>query len=279
MVSFYIASYYGLSLSLWNKENFKARLNEYKTSSKTIRKLTNLRKKNYENLEKIKKELKGNKKLLNLIELTQKILFLRTHRTEALRQFYFGVTPLLKTVAKRFKLKDWLEITFLTPSELIKSLKENKVIAENIKERQKQWMMIKAPNKIDIEVREKKITEYRKKLFKIADVKIIKGMIASKGEVEGFVRIIKSIKDIDKVKKKEVLVTTMTTPDMVIAMNKASAILTDEGGMTCHAAIVSREIGIPCIVGTKIATSSLKDGDLIKVDAVNGKVEILRRIS
>ena len=128
-------------------------------------------------------------------------------------------------------------------------------------------------------MREKKITEYRKKLFKIADVKIIKGMIASKGEVEGFVRIIKSIKDIDKVKKKEVLVTTMTTPDMVIAMNKASAILTDEGGMTCHAAIVSREIGIPCIVGTKIATSSLKDGDLIKVDAVNGKVEILRRIS
>ncbi len=270
-------SYYGLSLTLWSKKDFLARLNEYKTPEKTIKRLTNLRKDNSEKLKKIKKEFRKNKELLNLIELSQKFLFLRTHRTEALRQFYFGITPLLKTVARRFKVKNWLEITYLTPNELIKSLKVNRLMLKDIKKRQKQWMMIKTPNKINIEVSNKRISGYKKILFQKKNIKVIKGMIASQGEAKGFVKIIKSIQDINKVKNKEVLVTTMTTPDMVIAMNKASAIVTDEGGMTCHAAIVSREIGIPCVVGTKIATRSLKDGDLIKVDAVSGKVEILDR--
>lgn len=62
----------------------------------------------------------------------------------------------------------------------------------------------------------------------------------------------------------------MTNPDYTILMNKACAIVTDEGGVTCHAAIVSRELGIPCIVGTKNATQILHNGDLIKVDAVQG---------
>ena len=72
--------------------------------------------------------------------------------------------------------------------------------------------------------------------------------------------------------KGEVLVTEMTTPDFVPAMKKAVAIITNTGGMTCHAAIVSRELGVPCIVGTKNATSVLHDGQLITVDAVMGKV-------
>jgi pyruvate, water dikinase len=64
----------------------------------------------------------------------------------------------------------------------------------------------------------------------------------------------------------------MTTPDFVPIMGKAGAIITDEGGITCHAAIVSREMKIPCVVGTEIATKVLKDGDLVEVDADNGVV-------
>jgi pyruvate, water dikinase len=67
----------------------------------------------------------------------------------------------------------------------------------------------------------------------------------------------------------------MTTPDYLPAMYKAGAIVTDEGGVTCHAAIVSREFDIPCIVGTQNATSILKDGDQVTVDAMNGKVVII----
>jgi len=68
----------------------------------------------------------------------------------------------------------------------------------------------------------------------------------------------------------------MTSPDFIIAMRKAAAIVTDEGGMTSHAAIVSRELKIPCIVGTKIATKVLKDGDMIQVDAETGVVKIFQ---
>ncbi len=68
-----------------------------------------------------------------------------------------------------------------------------------------------------------------------------------------------------------------TTPDVIIAMKKASAIVTDFGGLTSHAAIVSREFGIPCIVGTKSATQMLKDGDMVEVDAEEGVVRILKK--
>lgn len=70
--------------------------------------------------------------------------------------------------------------------------------------------------------------------------------------------------------------TSMTRPEFVPLMKKAAAIITDEGGITCHAAIVSRELNIPCIIGTRIATKVLKDGDYIEVDADNGIVKILR---
>ncbi|WP_457752041.1 phosphoenolpyruvate synthase [Thermococcus sp.] len=101
---------------------------------------------------------------------------------------------------------------------------------------------------------------------------ILKGLGASPGVGAGKVVIVLDINDIDKVKEGDVLVTTMTNPDMVPAMKRASAIVTDEGGRTCHAAIVGRELGIPTIVGTKEATKKLKDGMLITVDGTRGVV-------
>jgi len=81
----------------------------------------------------------------------------------------------------------------------------------------------------------------------------------------------------DKLKQGDILVTTMTTPDFLFIMKKAAGFITDEGGITCHAAIVSRELKIPCIIGTKIATKVLKDGDLVEVDAKKGIVRIIKR--
>ena len=78
-------------------------------------------------------------------------------------------------------------------------------------------------------------------------------------------------------KQGEILVAPMTSPDYITALRKAAAVITDEGGITSHAAIVSRELGIPGIVGTKIATQVLKDGDLVEVDAERGIVRIIKR--
>lgn len=101
---------------------------------------------------------------------------------------------------------------------------------------------------------------------------ILQGIAASPGIGSGVVKKVLSMNDLDKVKQGDVLVTTMTNPDMVVTMQRAAAIVTDEGGVTAHAAIVSREMGIPCIVGTETATSTLEDGMEITVDGFSGKV-------
>jgi pyruvate,water dikinase len=101
---------------------------------------------------------------------------------------------------------------------------------------------------------------------------ILTGVAASPGISVGPVKIVPLSSQIDKVKEGDVLVAEMTTPDFVPAMKRAAAIVTDRGGRTAHAAIVSRELGIPCVVGTEVATKTLKDGQEITVDGSEGKV-------
>jgi pyruvate,water dikinase len=101
---------------------------------------------------------------------------------------------------------------------------------------------------------------------------ILTGQPASPGVVTGIVNILKSAKEIGKIKRGDILVTDMTTPDFVPAMKKAVAIVTNKGGQTSHAAIVSRELGVPCVVGTKTATTTLKQGRIITVDGAAGRV-------
>lgn len=109
-----------------------------------------------------------------------------------------------------------------------------------------------------------------------SDVKEIKGVIAQKGCAKGLVKIVRKTAELDKVNNGDILVTQMTFPAFIQAMHKASAFITDEGGITCHAAIVAREMKKPCIIGTKIATQVLKDGDMVEVDADEGVVKILQ---
>ena len=101
---------------------------------------------------------------------------------------------------------------------------------------------------------------------------ILEGLGASPGVASGAVKIVNSMDTLDRVLEGDILVTKMTTPDMVPAMKRAAAIVTDEGGMTCHAAIVSRELGTPAVVGTKEATKILQDGSVITVDGEMGHV-------
>lgn len=101
---------------------------------------------------------------------------------------------------------------------------------------------------------------------------LLSGSPASPGIASGPVKIVPDPSQIDKVLKGDILVAEMTTPDFVPAMKRAAAIVTDRGGRTAHAAIVSRELGIPCVVGTEGATATLKDGQMITVDGSSGKI-------
>lgn len=125
-------------------------------------------------------------------------------------------------------------------------------------------------------VQSRPITTLEKEVIKkkqvISGNVLLTGLAASPGASSGIVKIIKTMADLPKIKQGDVLVTKMTNPDMVVTMQRAAAIITDEGGATAHAAIVSREMGIPCVVGTENATQKLQDGMMVTVDGTNGKV-------
>lgn len=101
---------------------------------------------------------------------------------------------------------------------------------------------------------------------------LIRGLGASPGLASGSVKVVNSLDELDKIQDGDVMVVAMTTPDMVPAMKRANGIVTDEGGVTCHAAIISRELGIPCVVGTGDATTTLKEGSEVTADGKKGLV-------
>ncbi len=125
----------------------------------------------------------------------------------------------------------------------------------------------------------KKIKVLKYKKIKVSDQKDIMGVVASSGIAKGKVKIILNERDFKKFKKGEILVAFTTYPSFVPLFKKANAVVTDIGGITSHAAIVARELKIPCIVGTKIATQVLKDGDLVEVDTNNQIVNVIRVVS
>ena len=124
-------------------------------------------------------------------------------------------------------------------------------------------------------VQTRPITTLESRPEEIQEIKgdvILTGLAASPGIASGKVRIVYDLKDLSKITKGDVLVTKMTNPDMVVSMQKSVAIITDDGGLTAHAAIVSREMGIPAIVGTLEATTKLKEGEIITVNGSTGKI-------
>jgi pyruvate,water dikinase len=123
----------------------------------------------------------------------------------------------------------------------------------------------------------KEMFEKAKAAYSVGETKI-KGISACKGIVKARARVILDVqKEGSRLKTGEILITSMTRPEFVPLMHKASAIVTDEGGMTCHAAIVARELNKPCIIGARVAVNLIHDGDLIEVNANTGIVKIIKK--
>lgn len=184
-----------------------------------------------------------------------------------------------REVGRRFQVSP-LQARYLTMDEYKAALLHGKKININkINERYNLCASVLEGGKHRL-IAGKSAEKYRKLITdstnKFVGVKELKGSIAYPGLVRGVVKIVNSVKDIEKFNEGNVLVSYSTNPSLVPAMNKASAIITNTGGVTCHAAIVSRELKTPCIIGTGIATKVLKDGDLVEVDAKNGLVRIIK---
>ncbi|MDD4900878.1 MAG: PEP-utilizing enzyme [Patescibacteria group bacterium] len=156
--------------------------------------------------------------------------------------------------------------------------KKLKLAQEMIIGRDSRFIILRQTDK-EIILTGKKADDFLKKNLpqeEAGNVNFIQGRPAFGGYAKGRVKAI-DIAAGASLRKRFILVTSMTTPDFVPLLKMADAIVTDEGGLTCHAAIISRELKIPCIVGTKIATKVLHDGDLVEVDADKGVVKIIKR--
>jgi|GEM_PF-206796 len=210
-----------------------------------------------------------------LLQVAQGLVFTKAYRKDCLYHFFYCLEPFLKEAAKRFGLT-LRQIRRFTPDELVTALKAGIADADELNRRWQGHIYHVKGKKVRI-LTGKEADAFMKKLdvekpLADADVRQLVGDCACPGFAKGTVRRIERPADMPNMQKGDVLVAHATNPDIVPAMKIAAAIVTDMGGITCHAAIVSRELKIPCVIGTKVATSVLKEGELVEVDATHGRV-------
>jgi phosphoenolpyruvate synthase/pyruvate phosphate dikinase len=229
----------------------------------------------------LQKELKLPTKLIYLFEVSSELMFIKDYRKGIYQKSYVAMDKIMEELANRLNLS-FLEIRFLVLDEIKDALLNNqkKIYRSRAKQRIKKCYYSVSEGKITVyegDKADKLIAKIEKdNKSKPIKIKELKGSIGYAGLVRGIVKIILTKNDVPKLKTGDVLVSSATNPDLISAMKKAIAFVTDSGGIICHAAIVARELKKPCVIGTKIATKVLKDGDLVEVDANKGIVRIIK---
>jgi len=268
----------------WDKNYFEGRLVEINRLSKTEikNKVKELRNQPIVLKEKQKKIIKKyNFPEREILEFTflQQCSWLYDQKKEYLTQAHYHLSFLLKEVARRLKV-EFLLIYYALPGEITDSLQGKRIINNKLLSKRKESSFMIAENGqtryLNRDEVKKWIPHMETNKAEVGETKIA-GLAVSPGKIKAKVSKILLPRHIGNMRKGDVLVTTMTSVNFVPVMRLASAIVTDLGGITSHAAIVSRELGIPCIVGTKNATKIFEDGDLIEVDAQNGKAKLIKR--
>lgn len=242
----------------------------------------------YENIKKEKqriiKEIKLPENLKYAFQVSAEMMFIKDYRKGIYQKSYVTMDKIMDEIAIRLEMKS-KEIKYLVLEDIKDAIQNRKAKKYQKIARERTKLCYYIASKGEIKVFEsKKAKKIIAKLKKESDKEFyqekigeLKGMMAYKGKAKGIIKIVLVAKDVAKVKNGDILVSSATNPDLIMGLKKAVAIVTDTGGIISHAAIVSRELKKPCIVGTKIATKVLKDGDLVEVDANKGIVKILRK--
>jgi phosphohistidine swiveling domain-containing protein len=216
----------------------------------------------------------------HLFDIAAEIVWLKGFRKECYYHGYFVLDLVLGEMARRSGIT-LLQAKYLLPQELPllfhgKSKQLAKIASDRWRfsvtyfnqGRQQVMAGAKAKNFLKKQRIEK---------TQVIKAEQLKGMCACPGNAKGVARVINVPADMPKMKAGDIMVSHNTYPSLVPAMKKAAAIITEEGGITCHAAIVSREMQIPCIVGVKGLLQALKDGDKLAVDATQGTIKVIKR--
>lgn len=225
------------------------------------------------------KKLKISQELQRIIRVSEVFTHAQDKRKERVLKTNFIHFKIFDEIAKRFK-KSQTESYYLSVEEAISLLDGNKIDWKKIERRSKEEFMeiyFNGQSKMLYKEEIAKLIDKKNLFHDHGSVQELRGAVAYRGNVRGRVQVLRNSKDIDLFKEGNILVANQTTPEFVPAMKKAAAIVTDQGGITCHAAIVSRELKRPCVIGTKIATRILKDGDIIEIDGDKGIVRIIKK--
>jgi phosphoenolpyruvate synthase/pyruvate phosphate dikinase len=226
------------------------------------------------------KELNPDEFNLMILNLAGKMIWAKPRRKDYQSRSYYHLEKLLEEVGKRLDV-NLDQIRSATIRMIVEGLQSGS-IDKNILVKMKEHHIILPKDHDSIILFDQEAVDYYDHNIKSEESKTdiykteIIGTTACRGKAKGLVKIINEPSEMNKMNQGDILVSTATTPSIVPVMKKASAIVTDEGGLTCHAAIVSREMGTPCVIGTKNATKVLKDGDMVEVDADKGIVRILK---
>lgn len=221
-------------------------------------------------------------RLTTIARALQEITTMNEFRKNVFCRVSLGYRPIFSKIADIAGLSSWRDCFYLTPEETLNIVKGEKLKANQlIQERRVVGTVVgengdvKFMDSDDLAVLENYIKSVYSNSEQSAGQKIIKGMPACKGKVTGIAKVVLGSKDFHKLRPGEILVAPMTSVDYVSVMERAAAFITNEGGITSHASIVAREMNKPCIIGTKMATQLIADGDMVEVDADRGVVTIL----
>jgi phosphohistidine swiveling domain-containing protein len=220
--------------------------------------------------ERLLTELGADESVRSLVAIAKELVYFRTYRTDYLACAYAWARPLVEEIARRVGCS-YDEISALRVAEF----EAWKNIDPETKARRDAWFAIVSMSSGQTVFSDRKEDEVAWRAQYILEEVLpedLRGAVAYRGQVRGKVKKILSKKDIADVERGDIIVAPMTTPDMIPAMEKAAGFVTDEGGITCHAAIIAREMKKPCVIGTKFATKVLQDGDMIFLDAFVGVV-------
>lgn len=265
----------------WTKKDTEERLLGLPDKTSEIENLIKEKKNSGKKLEKdqarIEKELKLNDEEKRLFNILRVLGFWKFERKFQNQKGHEMVEDFIKEIARRNDLT-LEEAKMIAPNEIEQVLLENRVDKKALDERLEESLVIfKGLDYVVISGKETKpvLETIEKALSFDPRLTELHGSTAYPGKAIGVVRHINSPKEMSKMNQDDILVSTSTSPDILPAMKKAGAIITDSGGITCHAAIIAREIKVPTLVGTKTASKILKEGTMVDVDTSKGIARII----
>lgn len=227
--------------------------------------------------ETLMNRLHLNRRARFLVRLAQHVLWQKGYRKDIQYHGFSCYEPFLREVVKRKRVDDWKLLTFLMPWEVGRFILRGTPRAAELRARRSFSCFIVQRKKATFLIGREART-YMKRLGLVEDYSHLtetRGQCAFPGKARGVVQVIQTPDDLGKMRKGCILVSQATSPDLLPAMKKAAAIVTNTGGLICHAAITARELHIPCIVGTGNANMIFRDGDRVEVDATKGIVRKL----